>query len=136
MTISARVRVVNDFGDMQFSKISNYIFDTFVLSFFFYQSKIIYRVLTMLTCACVVVDYADTCPCSQRPHSVSAVNDYADTRFFANFFSKTKSFTKPFLPVHMGPRSNLLSQKNVQKSRDTVPLIFAKLKQIILNLCF
>ena len=31
--------------------------------------------------------------------------------------------SQPFLPVHMGPRSNLLNKnKNGQKSRDTVPL--------------
>ena len=47
-----------------------------------------------------------------RGHCVSVVNDYA----------KTKKFAKPFLPVHMGLRSNLLSQKNVKKSCDTVPL--------------
>ena len=37
------------------------------------------------------------------------------------FDTKTKKFAKPFLPVHFGPRSNLLSQKNGQKSCDTVP---------------
>ena len=36
--------------------------------------------------------------------------------------TNTKKFAKPFLSVHMGPRSNLLS-KNCRKSRDTVPLI-------------
>ena len=41
---------------------------------------------------------------------VGVVVDYADT-FFGNIFSKTKKFAKPFLPVHMGPRSNLLSKK-------------------------
>ena len=45
-------------------------------------------------------------------------------RFFANIFAKTKTFAKPFLPVHMGPRWNLLSKKNGQKSRDNVPLKF------------
>ena len=34
----------------------------------------------------------------------------------------TKKFTKPCLPVHMGPRMNLLSKKISQKSLDTVPL--------------
>ena len=34
---------------------------------------------------------------------------------------KTKKCAKSFLPVYMGPRSNLLSKKNGQKSRDTVP---------------
>ena len=37
------------------------------------------------------------------------------------FDTKTKKFAKPCLPVHFGPRSNLLSQKNGQKSCDTVP---------------
>ena len=32
-------------------------------------------------------------------------------------------FTKPFLSVYMGPRSNLLSKKHCQKSCDTVPPI-------------
>ena len=35
---------------------------------------------------------------------------------------KNEKVRKPFLPVHMGPRPNLLSKKNGQKSRDTVPL--------------
>ena len=49
-------------------------------------------------CVRVVNDYADTCQRSQRQR------------------------LQPFLPVHMGPRSNLLSKKIGQKSRDTVPL--------------
>ena len=35
---------------------------------------------------------------------------------------KTKKFTKPFLPFHIEPRSNILSPKNGQKSHDTIPL--------------
>ena len=38
----------------------------------------------------------------------------------SNVFAKTKKFMKPFSPVPMGSRLNLLSQKNVRKSRDTV----------------
>ena len=53
-------------------------------------------------------------------------NDYADTRFFellrSNIFAKTKKFAKPFLPVHMGPRTNFFAKKNGQKSRGTVLL--------------
>ena len=45
---------------------------------------------------------------------VSVFVDYADTRFFANIFAKTKKFAKPFLPVHMVPRSNLLRKKMVK----------------------
>ena len=45
-----------------------------------------------------------------------------DTRFSGISSQKRKIFAKPFLPVHMGPRSNLLRKKNGQKSRDTVPL--------------
>ena len=33
-----------------------------------------------------------------------------------------KKLKKLFLPVHMGPSSNLISQNNGKKSRDTVPL--------------
>ena len=40
----------------------------------------------------------------------------------SNIFAKTKKFANTFLPVHMGPWSNLLSN-NGQKSRDTVPLM-------------
>ena len=40
----------------------------------------------------------------------------------SNIFAKTKKFAKPFLPVRLGPRSNLLRSKNGRKSRDTVPL--------------
>ena len=35
---------------------------------------------------------------------------------------RSNIFAKPCLPVHMWPRSNLLSQKNGQKFRDTVTL--------------
>ena len=46
---------------------------------------------------------------------VSVVVDYA----------KTKKFAKPFLSVHMGLRSNILSKKMDKKTRDTVPLILS-----------
>ena len=36
-------------------------------------------------------------------------------RFFANIFAITKTFAKSFLPVHMGPRWNLLSKKKWSK---------------------
>ena len=39
------------------------------------------------------------------------------------FFPNTKKFAKIFLPVHMGPRTNILSKKMFKKSRDTVPLM-------------
>ena len=39
----------------------------------------------------------------------------------SNIFANTKKFAKSFLSVHMGPRSNLLRQKNGKNSRDTVP---------------
>ena len=48
---------------------------------------------------------------------VLVVVDYADTRFSnfpSNISAITKNFAKPFLTVHMGPRSNLLSQKMVE----------------------
>ena len=41
------------------------------------------------------------------------------------FDTKTKKFAKPFLPVHFGPRSNLLSQKMV-KNRVTLSLAMPK----------
>ena len=40
----------------------------------------------------------------------------------SNIITKTKNFAKPFLSVHMGPRSNLLSPKNAKKSRATATL--------------
>ena len=40
----------------------------------------------------------------------------------SNISAKSKNFAKPFLPDHMGPRSNLLSPKKGRKSRDIVPL--------------
>ena len=61
----------------------------------------------------IVVECANT--------GLRAVADYTDT-FFVNIFVKTKKFVKPSSPVHIGPRSNLLSQKMVKKTRDTVPL--------------
>ena len=39
-----------------------------------------------------------------------------------NIFAKAKKVTKPFLPVCIGPRSNLLSKIKCRKSRGTVPL--------------
>ena len=84
----------------------------------------------------VVIDYTESltwCLRSRwlRWHCVGIVIDHADTvwrsqqlsrhRFVANIFVIMKEFAKPFLPVHMGPRS-ILSKTNFQKSRDTVPL--------------
>ena len=42
----------------------------------------------------------------------------------SNVFAKTNKFAKPILPVHMGPMSNLLSNKNNGRKSvpDTVPL--------------
>ena len=61
------------------------------------------------------------CPRSQQPygHHASVVNDHADTRFFAKIFAKTKTFAKPFLPVHMGPWWSFLIYKKCRISRDT-----------------
>ena len=64
-------------------------------------------------------------PFPKKNPGVCVVVDYADTGFLSlrsNIFAKTKKFAKSILPVHMGPSSILLSQKNGQKSRDTVPL--------------
>ena len=69
------------------------------------------------TIVCVVVDYTDIvsaklltcCQCS-RGHSHRLLGH----KFFASILAKTKKmFAKPFLSVHMGPRSNLLSKKMV-----------------------
>ena len=38
------------------------------------------------------------------------------TLFFREYLSKTKMFGKPFLPVRMGPRSNLLSEEKKVKN--------------------
>ena len=53
------------------------------------------------------------------------VVSFADTQFLnmsSNILAKTKKFVKPFLPVHIGPKSNLISIKNGKKSCDPVPL--------------
>ena len=42
--------------------------------------------------------------------------------FAIEFLWEKEKSAKPFLPVHMGPMLNLLSEKNGQKSCDTVPL--------------
>ena len=60
----------------------------------------------------VVNEYFTKCPRSQRLRL---------HKFFANIFAKMKKFAKPFLPVHPGPRSKLLSKKG-SKTCDTVPL--------------
>ena len=42
----------------------------------------------------------------------------------SNIFAKYEKFVKPFLPVHMGLRLNLLSKNNnSRKFRDAVPLL-------------
>ena len=61
----------------------------------------------------------------KKNSGIRVVVDYGTPDFRSlrpNIFAKTKNFAKPFLTVHMGSRSNLLSQKNCLKSRDTVPL--------------
>ena len=67
------------------------------------------------------------CPYLKKNLRVCLVNDYADTQF-SNFTieylgKKRKMFAEPFLPVHMGSRSNLSSKKNCRKSRVTVPTL-------------
>ena len=47
------------------------------------------------------------------------VNDYADSdtgflNFAIKYLPENKKFAKPFLPVYMGPRWNLFSQKKVK----------------------
>ena len=58
---------------------------------------------------------------------VSALSLSTRTRDFQtlrpNIFPKTKKFAKPFVPVHLGPRWNILSKNNGRKSRDAVPLM-------------
>ena len=100
LKFSKSVQLVIDVS-AQFSKISNYIFCYFfLLVFYFFQSIIISRVsaysLTTLT----------QCPlsCWLRGHT-----------FFANVFTKMKKSEKPFLPVHMGPRSDLSSKQKWSK---------------------
>ena len=44
------------------------------------------------------------------------------THVFHEYLRKNEKKVKPFLPAHMGPRSNLFREKFGQKSRDTVPL--------------
>ena len=65
-------------------------------------------------------------PCSQQlsGHTIFELCD------------RTKKLTKPFSPVHMGPRSNLLSQKNSLKSRDTVPFNSWSWWEACQNYCF
>ena len=61
------------------------------------------------------------------------VVDYADTRFSQILFENENVRETVFACsiVHMGPRSNLLSKKNGQTSRDTVPLIPKKYSNVI-----
>ena len=81
-------------------EIYNYIFATFIISFLFFQCKIIYRM------------------CSQRPRGYTFFR-----KFWKNIFAKTKNFAKSFLPVHMGSRwSFYFIFKKCWKSHDTVPL--------------
>ena len=60
---------------------------------------------------------------------------YLKKDFQSNFFAKTKKFAKPFSPVHMASKSNLLS-KNDRKSRDTVPLNLQKWRRSLVNIWF
>ena len=59
------------------------------------------------------------CPCIHCQLTMQA-RDFRTLQ--SNIFAKTKKFAKPFLFVHRGPRSSLLSKKMVRKSRNTVPL--------------
>ena len=52
-----------------------------------------------------------------------------------NIFAKTKKFSKLFLPVYIGPRSNMLSKKICRKSRDTVPLMNQNGSHFLLKVC-
>ena len=72
-------------------------------------------------CVCVVVDYAYRTTRTRKPtylqkNCVSAQSFTTWTSNFrtlrSNIFAKTKMFAKLFLPVHIGPRSNILSKTN------------------------
>ena len=58
----------------------------------------------------------NVCLCNQRLsshlHCVSVVNDYVDTvsAFALEYHPKKLKSSQPFLPFHMGPRSNLLGK--------------------------
>ena len=66
---------------------------------------------------------------------VSVVVEYADTRFSRVSLQKTKKFAKPFLPIHMGPRSNLL-RKTKWSKLVTLSLLKAHTrgKMLVLNI--
>ena len=103
---------------------------------------VISKSTTRQTHVSIVNNYRDTCQCSQRlcQHTVDSFTlekkklrtketkkliwflTYCFLTLQSYIFAKTKHFGKPFLPVHIGPRSNLLSQNNDRKSSDTVPL--------------
>ena len=56
---------------------------------------------------------------------VHVIVDYADTQlsnFAIEFLRENEKFAQLFLPVDMGPRSNLLRKENSRKYRNTVPL--------------
>ena len=55
----------------------------------------------------------DLCPPGGHGVVPRIVNDYTRTHVFREYLTKTKKFAKPFLSVHMGQRSNLLSKKIV-----------------------
>ena len=64
---------------------------------------------------------------SKKKSGVGVIVNYADTRFLTfaiEYLRENKFFlAKPFLPIHLGPRSNLLSRKKmIKNSRDSVPL--------------
>ena len=54
-------------------------------------------------------------------------------RFFTNIFAKKKKFAKLFSPVHIGPRSNLLTKNKLVKNLVTLSLANFKFQIIV---CF
>ena len=119
----------------QFLKISNYIFITFLLVFYFFPCVNYYRWLCWHNVRVpVVLDYADTCQCSPRLcwtgaclhsrwlrcHGVSVCVHYADTRFH-EYLCKTKDFANCFSLFIWSP-GGVFWFKKCRKSRNTVPL--------------
>ena len=60
---------------------------------------------------------------SKEKKCVFAKSTTMRKRNFRKSSRKQKKVREPFLSVHMGPRLNILRQKNGQQSRDTAPLI-------------
>ena len=93
----------------------------FSLVFYIFQNKIVYHVSVWLFTTL-----------TQCPFRGSLSQRLLGYKFFSNIFLKTKNFAQPILPVNISRGGVFLYIKKWRKSRDTVPLIKAKYRYLVI----